>query len=164
VTANKDGFIFMKEMCDMNLNEIINKISFTKMWDYLLTQYDNHDTDDMKMAYHKVFENLKTIEPVKTDMKIIIRHTENESYTGWCTDGISDGETYALDFTAWNEWLGMEIDEETMKTLKLYEIAAHCLWEMTYVGYDEDVIGKKRNEVNASVNELHDELLGNPAD
>jgi len=44
-----------------------------------------------------------------------------------------------LNLTPWEEWLGMAIEENTLKQFKVAEIAAHTLMEMTRWGFSEDL-------------------------
>ena len=43
---------------------------------------------------------------------------------------------YSLVGNNFNEWLGFYIDQETINLMSFENILAHCLWEMTYFGYD----------------------------
>ena len=70
------------------------------------------------------------------------------------TYALSEAE-FALDFEPWNEWLGMEIEADTLEKYLASEIAAHCLQEMTFFGFDEDDIGAERAELDRRVDELN---------
>lgn len=63
-----------------------------------------------------------------------------------------DGKNYAIDFTPWDEWLSMSIrvvgqdmDEAT--------VLAHCLWEMTWHGSEEDA-AEVMDEAKHAVEEI----------
>ena len=47
---------------------------------------------------------------------------------------------YALEYTPWGEWLNFIISEETLSRYSELEIIAYCLFEMTWSGYDEEII------------------------
>jgi len=53
-------------------------------------------------------------------------------------DGTKDeqGRTigYAIEFTEWKQWLGMDIASVTLKRFLELEIITHCLYEMTFIG------------------------------
>ena len=59
----------------------------------------------------------------------------------------NDDETYALEMCDWCEWLGFEIDNNTLKDYGQCEIIAHCLNELTFFGADEEEMRKQREEL-----------------
>ena len=66
------------------------------------------------------------------------------SVSGVCTEkGIK--QSYAIEYMPWSEWLGCEVDKQVFKKMPKEEIAAHCLWEMTFMGFTQDKIRKKLN-------------------
>lgn len=50
---------------------------------------------------------------------------------------------FGLGMTPWNEWLGMEIDLPVLDGMPRAEIIAHCLIEMTHLGFEDRVVSKK---------------------
>jgi hypothetical protein len=62
--------------------------------------------------------------------------------------------TWGIEFTPWNEWLGMEIDSETINTFSKEEIVMHCLWEMTFCGYEQEEIQEKITDLKERVKEI----------
>ena len=143
----------------MILKEVIDKTDFSNVWMYLTSIYDDLDDDRSKSAYNSVFEELKNIKPIKSKMKIIIKYVQDDNYIGWTVDGIEDDVTYALDFTPRNVLAGMEIDVKTLDILKLHEIVAHCLWEMTFYSFDEEEIQAKSAELKETADEYRTELI-----
>ena len=66
------------------------------------------------------------------------------SVSGVCNQkGIK--QLYAIEYTPWSEWLGCEVDRKVLRKMTSEEIAAHCLWEMTFAGFTQDKI---RREIN----------------
>lgn len=53
----------------------------------------------------------------------------------------------AIEFTAWNEWQGMDIDKKSLQNFSELEIIAHCLYEMTFVGFEEEEIQAEINNI-----------------
>ena len=47
----------------------------------------------------------------------------------------------------WAEWLGMEIDPDTLTRYTEPDIIAHCLWEMTFFGYTLEDIRQTWDEI-----------------
>ena len=56
-------------------------------------------------------------------------------------------ESYAIEFKPWDEWLGMTIAEQTLKEFSEPQILAHCLYEMTFVGFNQEEIQKRFEEI-----------------
>lgn len=147
---------FSELVKDVNWQEV--KESLQKFYEYNKTELSNHQI---------VFEKLKYIEPVENDMRITVAFQEPD---GWlveegywyvdgkkCTEDFADSEVgFALDFTPWNEWLGMEIDQESANDIRLMraDIVALCLYEMTFHGYDESDIQEVFSELEKKVKEI----------
>ena len=114
-------------------------------------------------AYEEVFSKLQTIEPQEVAIDIILtQHYDDETLEPSCVDvsGINLNATedditigLAIEFSPWNDWLGMGIDKSTLKEFTDLEIIAHCLYEMTYAGYDENEIKKELNEIKGIADE-----------
>ena len=62
--------------------------------------------------------------------------------------------SYALEFSPWAEWLGMEIDPATLAEFSEEAIIAHCMWEMTFVDFDETSIQESLDDLKATVEEI----------
>lgn len=56
-------------------------------------------------------------------------------------------DNYSLMFTPWKDWLSMGVSQDTIETLSFDEIIAHCLYEMTYIHFDERKIKKEFNKL-----------------
>ena len=62
-------------------------------------------------------------------------------------------DSYAIEFVAWEKWLGMDLAPETTKIFSDLEIIAHCLYEMTFIGYNEEEINDQFEMINDRVEE-----------
>ncbi len=101
-------------------------------------------------SYRKVFEMLRERTPAKSDIEITLTQcyddeTGDESHvdvSGRDPNAAKDEltEWLAIEFTPWNEWLGMTISKETLADFNELEIICHCLFEMTFVSFDEQEI------------------------
>jgi len=108
-------------------------------------------------AYEEVYNKLQTMEPKEVAIDIILtQHYDDETLEPSCVDvsGINLNATedditngLAIEFCPWNEWLGMGIDELTLKEFTELEIIAHCLYELTYAGYDENEIQEEFDKI-----------------
>ena len=140
----------------MTLKDIILETDFNEMWNYLVGEYGDHDNEDSRVAYFNLFKKLQSIAPVKSEAKIRISYSDENGW--WDVSGVIKDESYAIEFITWNEWLGKEIEAETLSKYKVNEIAAYCLWEMIYVSFDEDIIQSKLSQLNKTVDEIKEKL------
>ena len=111
-------------------------------------------------SYKKVFNKLQVLEPTEQDFSILARWVKDDEENDYVivsgyynSDKDADGqptEDYALDFTPWSKWLGMDIDQNTLKTFSELEIIAHCLYDLTFYGFDEDTIQEALKEYKDS--------------
>ena len=98
--------------------------------------------------YEAVFNDLKLMEPIEMNISIVLRHIiddyDNEEYvdvTGYYNENLDESgvpESLALEFTPWNKWLGMEIDNKTLSEFSELELICHCLFEMTFFSFDQN--------------------------
>ena len=111
-------------------------------------------------AYKQIFNDLKFREPVAGDISIVLSNEnddfDNSSYVDVSgrdnnpkenADILTDA--LAIEFTPWNEWLGMDIDKNTLQDFTELEIIAHCLYEMTFIDFEEE-------EIQAEMDKLKD--------
>ncbi len=112
--------------------------------------------------YRLVYEALKFLHPVYSDIKIILYQYYDEDGNPSVVDvsglnpnpkpeDITDG--LALEFTSWDKWLGMNIAPLTLKEFTEQEIICYCLNEMTYAGFDEQEIQAGFSKLKSIVDE-----------
>jgi hypothetical protein len=114
--------------------------------------------------YEEVFKELKMMEPVDTNISIILSHEiddfDNEEYvnvSGYYNDHPKENgltESLALEFTPWNEWLGMEIDSKTLSDFSELELICHCLFEMTFFSFDQKKIQEEIERIHGMVEDI----------
>lgn len=120
------------------------------------------DQDRMLDEYRNVYEKLKVTEPADYDeLEIILKEydcdpnfeSDKETYVDVsgqkkipALNDITNG--YAIEFLEWDKWLGMDIATETTKNYSDLEIIVHCLYEMTFIDYDEDGIQGQLKTLN----------------
>ena len=126
------------------------------------------DQDKMLDEYRNVYEKLKIIEPVDYDeLEIILTEydcdpnfeSDKETYVDVSgqkrildPNAITNG--YAIEFLEWDKWLGMDLARETIINFSELEIIAHCLYEMTFIDYEEDEIQEQFNSINDRIEEF----------
>jgi hypothetical protein len=61
---------------------------------------------------------------------------------------------YSLSFQPWEEWLASEIDKTTHAAFTGSEIVAHCIWDMTFHGFEQITIQEELAELKRRVDEI----------
>ncbi|MDE5418483.1 hypothetical protein L3049_10725 [Labilibaculum sp. DW002] len=138
----------------MKLKDLILKYKWDEIRTVLYNLYS--DTDRNIEGYKLVFEKLKVIGFQASKFEILVQNIEDngEKYVHVNALDLSDkcsGDsptTYSLMFTPWNEWAGMSINSESLLSFSEVDLIAHCLWEMTYCGFDEEEISKLNKELD----------------
>jgi len=130
----------------MRFKDLVLDSDWKKIEKILLTLDKNND--NLK-GYKKVYEELLNLKPKKSDYILKIKHVKNdeEDYEDVFGTSKNDTQNYALEFTSWQEWLGMEIDPKTQKKYSNPSIIANCIYEMTFFGFNQKKIKKKINEL-----------------
>lgn len=142
----------------MTLKDLINNHSFLSIASELTRLYP--DEQGQIEAYRDVFNQLHLMPAEPSDITIRLTEITDEDYIvvdGYFTDGRVDeqsgNDALALDFTPWNQWLAMKIDPKAFEELTELEITAHCLYEMTFVSFDQEEIQSKFEDLKRIVNE-----------
>lgn len=163
----------------MKFKELFSNIEWKDIEESLLKNYP--DASGNIASYKNVFIDLFSLEPAETNFRIYLKkvfdkdfddepHVEvfgkdgtlnkeidDFKYMGERTDSVAANSEveYALELSDWEEWLGMEIDEKTAQNYSISEIAAHCLWEMAFFGYDKTAVQEQRDALNKRVKEIN---------
>lgn len=117
----------------MTLKELIMQVSFDELLPALKTMTRGYENS--LYAFREAYDRLRLMEP-EPDFK-------GEIHVGWHGGmfgedkwiGVSD-----LSGDYWSKNLSKEIIVEEGIQLTLNELAAHCLWEITFYGFSEDEI------------------------
>ena len=118
-------------------------------------------------SHHEAWEKIMRIEPEAdengvTTVVLTEHKPDPDSGNGRYVDvsgAKEDGEAkYAIEFMPWSHWLACEVATNRVDMTSA-EIVAHCLWEMTFSGFDEDLIQIERGKLKAmadQINTYHD--------
>ena len=164
----------------MKFKELLDDTSWSQIEEALKRLYDV--TDHNFEGYMNVVQKLSTMNPKESQMRICInwvppdgKFVDNGYWDVHGKDGtlhkdtddvkffpnageefLNSEVTYALEFSKWCEFLGMEIDTDTANNIELSkaDIVAHILYEMTFVGYEEEEIQEKANELKKRAEEI----------
>jgi len=145
----------------MTLKEIIKKNNWLSVELTFLNLYP--DQGKNIEAYHEIFQKLREMTPKESKLQISLEQcfedeTNEESYVHVSglepnPDNSNEIESFGIEFVPWSEWLGMSIHQKTLKEFNELEIIAHCLYEMTFYGYDEETIQGEIAEMEKSMDE-----------
>ncbi len=114
-------------------------------------------------GYEEVFNKLLFMNAEKQDMSIVVAKQKDDfdgeeyvNISGKYNNPKNEEEefSYAIEFTAWNKWLGMDIYEESLQNFSELEIIAHCLFEMTFMAFEEKEIQEELNKLDQQVEEI----------
>ncbi len=149
----------------MKLSELIKSYNWLSVELTLIKLYP--DQNQMLDEYRKVYEKLKVTEPADYDeLEIILTEydsdpdfeSDKETYVDVLgqkkNSDLNDiSNSYAIEFLEWDKWLGMDLALQTTKNFSDLEIIAHCLYEMTFIDYDEDLIQQQLKSLTDTVEE-----------
>lgn len=100
-------------------------------------------------GYRDLMHELLGRKPVFSKYQISISHvnTDDEEYEHVCGVIPGDEQTYGIEFNSREEWIGMHLTEDTLKNYSAEDIIAHCLWEMTFFGFTDSQVQKKKDDL-----------------
>jgi hypothetical protein len=99
--------------------------------------------------YLKIYQDLKVKSPILTTTVLVIDKSSKRFNSNVIVLGIFPNHEidYALEFNSLEEWLGMEVEVNTLAEFSLYDIVAHCIYEISSGGTAkpsfQNVKGKK---------------------
>ncbi len=113
----------------MKLSELFERCPFDAIVPHLLRIYPEHETQ--LPYYREAYDILRHMLPRETDEMI---------WVGWCEDDVEFGvERYLYighcEGDYWDRNLGKQLAIDDDVTISDEELAAHCLWSLTYYGY-----------------------------
>jgi len=157
----------------MKLHEAISKVAWEEIECSFIAQ--SIDPEEFLPLYKIVFGHLLALLPASSKMTIHIDEDEycyNDMPEVYGTDGetynesMQRDERFALEFTKWEEWLGMEIAKDTQETFFLPDIVANCLNEMTMCGWcqqdiqaESEKLKKRLDNIDTNDAIPHDEAM-----
>ena len=115
----------------MTLKELLDRCDFEDVAQALVKWYPS--IDGPLVPFKEAFDIMRNLEPDSTDrgeLKLVGRYDENSQFCGVII-------TRWFETLEWKYELASEIVVEDGLTLTDAEIAAHCLWELTYLGFDQ---------------------------
>ena len=146
----------------MILKELIQSNSWLSVSAILLQLYP--DEEKNISGYEKVYEELMFMLPEDSELLIVVAHQKDDfdgaeyvAVSGKYANPQNENEEFsqAIEFTPWNQWLGMEISPESLLQFSELEIISHCLFEMTFAGFDEEHIQEELHSIEKSIEDYN---------
>lgn len=161
----------------MKFKELIDNCDDEKVAEALADP--RFDLSDNEINNHMaVLQQLKSIEPTESNFTICVSELEDEWGSWFDVTGLdvelkeakkendyTDEElkslygdlknvSWALEFRPWQEWLAMDVFETTLAMFDHDLIIAACLWEMTFISFEETKIQDYFDEIQKRVDEI----------
>lgn len=166
----------------MKLKELLSEVPWSDVKESLLQLYKVSEKE--LLSYNSIYRRLQIMESVESAMRIFVEFIEPTA-DGFVEEGYwnvfgKDGslvkdcddfkhfadrvteeeankeQTFAIEFTPWQEWLGMTVSDETLNNNELTraDIVAHSFFEMSFISYDEKEIGDKLDDLKDRVEKV----------
>ena len=117
----------------MTLKELIAQVSFDELLPALKTM--TRGNENSLYAFREAYDRLRLMEPASD--------IEGEVHVGWHGGMVGEDKWIGVSGLSGDYWcknLSKEIIVEEGIQLTSNELAAHCLWEITFYGFSEDEI------------------------
>ena len=133
----------------MILKNILENTNFENAYSEILKLYPN-EKDIHIDTYKQVFFTLKQLFMVISNIEIDMDDEENLILKGIAKP---NNDYVYIQSKAWSEWLGMSLSKELASKYTKEEIVAICLYNITYLGYNEkDIKGSTYSHTKKNLN------------
>lgn len=162
----------------MTFSELLESVTWAETKAALLWSYP--DAVESLEGHRRAMAKLRTLAPVESNMRIILKEARKESLDDQRTievvgrngqlnrdqadfthlsysvdsDYATSETDFCLSFEPWEHWLGMRIDAGTLSRFTPPQIAAHCLWDMTFHGFEQWQVKEVMEEINLRSDEV----------
>lgn len=139
----------------MTLKHLILNNTWTNISSLFLEIYP--EAEKNLKGYENVFGKLLLIDPEHMGMSIVTTKVIDDDEVYIDVSGLHNHpknveENYpqGLELTPWGKWLGMDISKASLNDFSESELIVHCLYEMTFVGFEEEDIKKRISRIEKS--------------
>lgn len=110
-------------------------------------------------GYREVWAKLKVMQPQQTTMTCVLwqAYSLGEPFEPYVDVSGDDGSehSWAIEFRPWSEWLSMPINiDKRLGAMPETEQLAHCLYEMTWAGYDQETVAEHLEDIHEKAEEV----------
>lgn len=110
-------------------------------------------------GYRKALDEIRSLDPVVSDITICAELVndplDEEIYVDVFGRKPNDSDPYAVEFMRWEEWLGSFVDTGDFSDA---QFLAHCLFEMTFVGYSNAEVHKELENISDMAHDATERL------
>jgi hypothetical protein len=150
----------------MNLQQLFQTNNWLSIEITLIKLYPNQT--EVIEQYKSVFETIQNQEPHPNEMQIVLKEYPSDSFedeennssyidvSGRKNEQNTDlhSISYAIEYERWENWLGMNLAPETLSNFTELEIISHCLYEMTYFGFQQNEIQESLTSLKNTIDEF----------
>lgn len=140
----------------MIFKDLILKCDTNRVVDSIIAAYP--DQVNLRDEYVKLIEKLRNMEPANPPSELILYVSKvidyfdpNETYHDVSGYSIKDDCNYGIEFTPFAAWLSMQVAQPSLDHYGLDMFVAHCLWEMSFISFEEDEVQDELDRLNESV-------------
>lgn len=160
----------------MNFAELLKSVTWPDVKAALFWSYP--DVAEFLEDYRLALAKLKQLQPVASSMRIIVKKPYRPGFdeepfievigrNGQLNreqvdfqyfqdkDDYANAETdFSISFHRREEWLGMEIDAASLDHFTASQITAHCIWDMTFHGFEQSEVQETLDEIKRRYDEI----------
>jgi uncharacterized membrane protein len=141
----------------MRFKDLISRYNWSEIGKRLIEIYP----DQLKniTGYYDVYQKLLIKNARKSNYIICIDIFKNEDSSTIYDVSIREKDDpkqtkYASEFESFSSWLGYKIDEFLLDKMPEIDIICHCLYEMTFLGYDDGSIRRQRQKLQKMAKDI----------
>ena len=162
----------------MKFKEMVDRVDWEDVKGVMLRSYCPEDEDRSMEPYKVVLDEIRSLVPKDCEgMRLYVewvKDKDDEYIHVFGKDGKLQKEssdfkhmgidindpfantevTYALEMEPWEKWLDMNIETTVMVEFSIVEIVAACLYEMTFMGFTQEKIEEKREDLRKRVEDF----------
>lgn len=147
----------------MKFKELSDKYDWEDIYKRFKKLYPKESRNNL-LGYKNILDKvLPLLKPKKPEggLRIVVHTVPKSKWDKWeyvSVSGANEHGKYdgfwAIEFTPWEQWLAMPIDIQSMLEFKEIDILCHCLWEMTWSGFNQKQIQGEIKELNKRVKQV----------
>jgi len=142
----------------LTFKQLIEDTEFNQVWEYIASYYKERSEisiESFKEQYKNLYKKLTVLLPTDNTKNMYIyinvfKDDGNDDY--YCPENFYENDTeayfdvcgkddewcgYSIAAASYEDWLSFYIEDKTLTKLSYTSIVAHCLWEMTFYGFEK---------------------------
>jgi len=143
--------------------DLISEVNPTSVAVQIRNFYAPAESEFLDTNVNRLIDSLRKLTPADSDGSFleIIEKSDSAMTTGRNWDVFlrrrNDPRCYSLSFLPRAKWLPLGISRLTWSRWTATEIAAHCIWEMTFYGWENEPAEFKRQKIQRRLSEAQPE-------